>query len=163
MTTRAWTRRHLAIASIATAMLVACEEESYPQMPPHIHYKTSEMVFFDSDSALLKESMKKVLAKAIADPTNPLEYALRPGSTGYFCVVGHSDNVGSAAANEQLGMARARSVADYLATLGIARDRILVRSVGSRQPVVITPPETAEPQNRRAEFLFNGQQCEKME
>lgn len=51
-------------------------------------------------------------------------------------VVGHSDRIGSEAANQVLSLARARSVADYFASKGVARDKLVVAGRGESEPIV---------------------------
>ena len=67
-------------------------------------------------------------------------------------IAGHTDTVGKAAANQVLSEARARAIARWLATQGI-RVPIYCRGLGETAPAVATPDETAEPRNRRADYL----------
>lgn len=65
-----------------------------------------------------------------------------------FRVYGHTDLVGSARANERLGMRRAQAVVAYLASRGIGRDRLEgVISRGKTQPLIVT--QGRERRNRR--------------
>ncbi len=66
-------------------------------------------------------------------------------------VVGHAD---TAEANVALSVARAEMVKSRLIELGIPADRIAVVGRGDASPLVITPPGTAEPQNRRVEITW---------
>lgn len=72
-----------------------------------------------------------------------------------FSVFGHTDLVGSAAYNLELGRARARAVVAYLATRGIATTRLeALVSRGETQPVV--PTAAAEAANRRTVTEVSG-------
>lgn len=65
-------------------------------------------------------------------------------------LVGHSDSVGTAAANQRLSMRRARAVADLLASLLADPDRIReVKGLGEKEPLPGFSPQAVE--NRRVE------------
>lgn len=74
----------------------------------------------------------------------------RPGVTSKISIYGHTDNVGSAEENLELSQRRAKWLADYLVKAGVYRDRLIVSGLGASSPLVITPPNTPEPQNRSA-------------
>jgi outer membrane protein OmpA-like peptidoglycan-associated protein len=66
-----------------------------------------------------------------------------------FKVYGHTDLVGSAAYNKNLGRRRANAVVAYLETRGISRSRLeALVSFGETRPLIYT--EMEERQNRRA-------------
>lgn len=69
---------------------------------------------------------------------------------------GHTDAVGAARYNFDLGERRARSVAAYLSSHGIETSRLEVRSLGPTRP--IAPNDTAEgrSRNRRVELRIIG-------
>jgi OmpA-OmpF porin, OOP family len=67
-------------------------------------------------------------------------------------VAGHTDSVGSAAYNQNLSERRARSVLEFLAAAGIARDRMTARGYGLTQPVADNATEAGRAQNRRVEL-----------
>jgi peptidoglycan-associated lipoprotein len=79
---------------------------------------------------------------------------LKPDSSQKICVIGNSDKSGSEAANKEFGQRRADAVARYLVELGVPEKRIVTSSLGSSKPLVITPPNTPEVANRRAEIVF---------
>jgi OOP family OmpA-OmpF porin len=60
-------------------------------------------------------------------------------------VVGHTDNTGSMAVNRRLSLARAQAVRDYLASKGVAEDRLRARGMGPDQPVTSNRTPGAEP------------------
>jgi outer membrane protein OmpA-like peptidoglycan-associated protein len=69
-----------------------------------------------------------------------------------FVIEGHTDAQGSRASNLDLSQRRARAVADYLASLGVARDRFEVRGFGFDRPL---PGRSAASQdNRRVEAVL---------
>ena len=67
-------------------------------------------------------------------------------------VVGHTDTMGDRKANVALGLKRANSVREILATAGLARATIEVTSHGEADLLVKTPDKTPEPRNRRVEI-----------
>jgi outer membrane protein OmpA-like peptidoglycan-associated protein len=64
-------------------------------------------------------------------------------------VVGHTDNVGSDAYNQQLSEARARSVAEYLAGQKVLPARLLIAGRGKTQPIASNDTPEGRAQNRR--------------
>lgn len=67
-------------------------------------------------------------------------------------VVGHTDTMGERKANVALGLKRAKSVREILATAGLPRSTIEVTSHGEGDLLVKTPDKTPEPRNRRVEI-----------
>jgi outer membrane protein OmpA-like peptidoglycan-associated protein len=68
-------------------------------------------------------------------------------------VIGHSDSIGSAEANREIGRRRAAAVADYLAERGIARGRMRIETRGDLEPIADNATEAGRSQNRRVELL----------
>lgn len=68
-------------------------------------------------------------------------------------VIGHSDSIGSAEANREIGRRRAAAVADYLAERGIARGRMRIETRGDLEPIASNATEAGRSQNRRVELL----------
>ena len=77
---------------------------------------------------------------------------MRPELQGMkFVIEGHTDSQGSREYNIDLSRRRAQAVADYLVTLGVARDRLDVRGFGFDRPL---PGRSASAQaNRRVEAV----------
>jgi outer membrane protein OmpA-like peptidoglycan-associated protein len=67
---------------------------------------------------------------------------------------GHTDNVGSAQANQILSMQRAKAVYDYLISKGIDGDRLRYTGYGESQPLVPNDSAAARQKNRRTEFVI---------
>ena len=66
-------------------------------------------------------------------------------------VIGHTDSVGAADANQRLGLRRAVRVGDLLRALGVDPAILDIASHGEGDPLVPTADEVAEPRNRRVE------------
>ncbi|CUK13450.1 OmpA family protein [Shimia thalassica] len=103
-------------------------------------------LLFASDSAVVSASLSDDLA-AVA--RNLQKY---PSST--VQVLGHTDNTGSAAHNQQLSEQRANSVADKLMEGGVAFERIQTIGRGEDQPVASNLSEEGKAQNRRVEIVI---------
>lgn len=68
-------------------------------------------------------------------------------------VIGHTDRVGTDAANDELSRQRAEVVRRALMARGVAPQNIVVIGRGEREPIVATADGVAEPRNRRVEIL----------
>jgi outer membrane protein OmpA-like peptidoglycan-associated protein len=64
---------------------------------------------------------------------------------------GHTDNIGRESKNHELSVLRAKAVAEYLISKGIAKKRISSNGYGSRQPIADNNTEAGREQNRRTE------------
>lgn len=69
-------------------------------------------------------------------------------------VVGHTDNIGSAAYNNQLSRDRAMSVARELIATGTAASRITVSGRGFYEPITSNASAAGRAQNRRVEIVI---------
>ena len=69
-------------------------------------------------------------------------------------VVGHTDNVGTAAFNQQLSEDRARAVANVLISNGTPANRIAWLGRGLNQPIASNATEAGRAQNRRVEIII---------
>lgn len=68
-------------------------------------------------------------------------------------VVGHADSTGPDGYNQALSERRASSVATYLVSRGVLRDRLYVAGRGEGEPVASNATEGARAQNRRVEVV----------
>ncbi|MBM3433340.1 MAG: hypothetical protein FJX93_01115 [Bacteroidetes bacterium] len=67
-------------------------------------------------------------------------------------IQGHTDNVGSAAANVSLSQQRAQRVLDHLVQLGVSRSRLSAKGYGSARPIASNQNEEGRSRNRRTAF-----------
>ena len=102
-------------------------------------------VSFNFDSAALSESARATL-KANAD-------WLKGNPTARVQIEGHCDERGAADYNMALGAKRAQAAMDYLATLGIAANRLSTISYGEEIPVCRDAAESCWQKNRRDRFV----------
>lgn len=67
-------------------------------------------------------------------------------------VSGHTDSIGSDAANQTLSEARANAVGDYLIGQGLIRQRFEIVGMGKRYPIASNDTDAGRAQNRRVEI-----------
>jgi outer membrane protein OmpA-like peptidoglycan-associated protein len=101
-------------------------------------------IYFGSGSARLQNESAPML-DSLADIIDRC-----PGLS--IEVAGHTDDVGSEAANLALSERRAGSVAAYLVDKGIATDRIRIEGYGESRPVASNDTDRGRWRNRRIEF-----------
>lgn len=70
----------------------------------------------------------------------------------HIALSGHTDNVGSDAANLKLSEGRAKAVYNYLVSKGIDATRLSSKGFGETKPVSTNDTEDGRQQNRRVEF-----------
>jgi len=93
----------------------------------------------------LTEESKAELPKVLS--------ALRERPVPDVLVVGHTDTMGDAGANDRLSAQRAERVKGLLVDIGIRADRIRVAGRGERELLIATPDSVDEPRNRRVEII----------
>ena len=101
-------------------------------------------VFFDFDSALLRDDARPILQK-VAGAAQSHKATVR--------IEGNCDEVGTVEYNLALGEHRAIQAKDYLTKLGVPPKRIKTVSYGSQRPKVDGHDEQAHAQNRRDDFI----------
>ena len=69
-------------------------------------------------------------------------------------VIGHTDSVGSDAANQTLSERRAGSVAGYLQSRGVGAGRLSTMGYGETRPVASNETEAGRAENRRVEITL---------
>jgi len=103
-----------------------------------------EGILFDTAKATIKPVSSEILEKAYA--------ALTANPTVKVRIVGHTDNVGSAASNLTLSRQRAESVMNWLIKRGIAADRLTAIGKGLTEPRATNDTPEGRQLNRRIEF-----------
>jgi len=102
-------------------------------------------VFFGYDSWTISEEGRQALAR-------DAEW-LRAHRQAQLKVEGHCDERGSSGYNFILAEKRANAVRNYLAELGIAKDRVVVVSYGKERPFCKDHSEPCYQQNRRGHLV----------
>jgi outer membrane protein OmpA-like peptidoglycan-associated protein len=108
--------------------------------PPPAHYT----LYFKFESDELTEESRALIDEILQ--------AVRGRTAPEVAIVGHTDTMGAAAANVELGLKRAMMVRARLVEAGLDPATIEVTSHGEGDPLVRTPDDTAEPRNRRVEI-----------
>ncbi|MFK7933391.1 MAG: OmpA family protein [Saprospiraceae bacterium] len=67
-------------------------------------------------------------------------------------ITGHTDNIGEAKANYNIGLRRAKSVRNYLRNKGVPRSQIQTFSKGETEPIATNETEEGMARNRRTEI-----------
>jgi peptidoglycan-associated lipoprotein len=102
-------------------------------------------VYFDFDKYDIRPDVRPVLEQDAS--------WLKKFKTAKVLIEGHCDERGTEDYNLALGEKRAKSVYDYLLSLGIAPDRMKIISYGKSQPLDPGHDEAAWQMNRRVQFL----------
>lgn len=101
-------------------------------------------VLFAFDSAELTMAAKDALVQISGRLTAAAVVSVK--------VLGHTDSVGSDAYNQGLSERRAKSVADFLVTQGVAANKLTTEGLGESQPVADNASDAGRAQNRRVEL-----------
>ena len=142
----------LAALGLLAAPLAACVGAAYTPPVAFRRYQLASDVLFDFGSATLRPQASAALNDILASIRMTYPYpAIR--------VLGHTDSIGSDAANDALSLRRAEAVRQWLVTAGIPPAAITTEGLGKRQPIAPnTLPNGADSpdgraQNRRVELI----------
>jgi len=135
--------------AVATARPAPAVTHALPPAPPVAPADSGKgdrdlAVFFDFDSALLRDDARPILQK-VASVAQSHKAAVR--------IEGNCDEVGTVEYNLALGEHRAIQAKDYLTKLGVPPTRIRTVSYGSQRPKADGHDEQAHAQNRRDDFI----------
>ena len=100
----------------------------------YFQFESEELT--EESRALLPDVLNAVQARPVPD----------------IVLVGHTDTMGTPAANFELGLKRATVVRDHLVQAGLDPSAIELASHGEADLLVHTPDETPEPRNRRVDI-----------
>ena len=112
-----------------------------PAAPSVQKITLASKALFDFDKAVLKPEGKAVLDREIVSRIKEVQ------KLELVLVTGHTDRLGSQQYNQKLSERRAAAVAAYLASKGVAKDKIETLGMGKTQPV---PGVVCEQKNRKA-------------
>lgn len=105
-------------------------------------------ILFGFNSSNLNDTSKETLKK-FADTMKDMEQT-------DITIYGHTDNVGTAQANERVSARRADAVATYLNSCGMSKDRIITKGMSFNMPVASNDTEEGRAQNRRVEIYITA-------
>ncbi|MEJ6783548.1 MULTISPECIES: peptidoglycan-associated lipoprotein Pal [Phyllobacteriaceae] len=107
-----------------------------------------DRIFFDTDSSSIRADAQGILARQAQWLNQYRQYAI--------VVEGHADERGTREYNLALGARRAAATRDYLASQGVAANRIKTISYGKERPVAVCDDISCWSQNRRAVTTLSG-------
>ena len=105
-------------------------------------------ILFDFNKSTLQASAKKQLDKFAAEMADLPETDIT--------VLGHTDNIGSAEANQKVSDNRAAAVSKYLQSKGISADRIIAEGHSYNDPVADNSTAEGRALNRRVEIYISA-------
>lgn len=103
-------------------------------------------ISFDTGRADIKPNLRPILDQFAGGLQNQPNAEVR--------IIGHTDNTGSDALNDQLSVQRAQSARQYLAARGVDPNRIIIAGRGEREPIADNRTEAGRAQNRRVEIFL---------
>jgi outer membrane protein OmpA-like peptidoglycan-associated protein len=109
---------------------------------PAVHY----ILYFKQNSTILTPNSQLLLPEVLK--------AVNKRNPAQLSVVGHTDTMGTAEYNYQLGLCRAKTVTSLLKSLGAAPAIIETSSHGKADLLIKTGDQTAEKRNRRVEITI---------
>ncbi|MDR2269747.1 MAG: OmpA family protein [Sphingobacterium sp.] len=103
-------------------------------------------ILFDFNKSDLKASAKDNIANLVA--------TLNKEQGTEILVIGHTDNVGTLAANDKVSLDRANSVRAFAVSKGLASSRIKTEGRNFSEPIASNDTEAGRAQNRRVEIVI---------
>ncbi|MDX8378983.1 MAG: OmpA family protein [Gallionella sp.] len=107
---------------------------------------SSFLLYFISGTSHLTEASLAMLPQVIAK--------IKEQAVTEISIIGHTDATGSDEINNKLSLERATTVEKLLHGSMPSQDKVEVKSFGSKDPLIPTPPNVAEPKNRRVEIMI---------
>lgn len=116
--------------------------------------RVGEGIKITFDSGILFKTSSADLQPQAKENINKLTTVLNKYPDTNILVTGHTDSTGKLEFNQTLSEKRAKSVADYAASLGVAGARITTIGLGPNEPVVSNDTPAGRQQNRRVEVAI---------
>jgi outer membrane protein OmpA-like peptidoglycan-associated protein len=108
------------------------------------------VVLFPRRSAELTDQGKEILATQLQEARDMLSRA------AYIEVIGHTDDVGDDAYNQELSEQRAEAVRNYLIAAGVDGSKTVGVGAGESMPIASNKTEEGRAENRRVEVMVLG-------
>jgi len=129
------------VATLSQAEVDRLFGEALAALPPPPGHFT---LYFKFESDELTEESRALVMQIVE--------AVKGRTAPEVAIVGHTDTMGTASANVDLGLKRAMMVRARLVEAGLDPATIDVTSHGEGDPLVRTADDTPEPRNRRVEI-----------
>lgn len=130
------------------AQIAALSEQGFHQTDEGWELSFTDKLLFDFNVSSLTGSSRNAIQKISA--------ALLKVDITHMRVEGHTDNVGDAAYNNKLSLARANIVADAMAAAGVPRANIIARGLGMSKPVASNSTKDGQAENRRVSVIVTA-------
>ena len=108
--------------------------------------KFDEGILFDFNSSTLKSTAKTNISKLVETLNK------EPGTD--ILVIGHTDNVGTLAANQKVSESRAAAVRSYAVSQGLNGGRIKTEGKNYSEPIASNDTDAGRAENRRVEIVI---------
>ena len=108
------------------------------------------VVLFPRRSGELTDQGKEILAEQLEEARDMLSRA------SYIEVIGHTDDVGDDAYNQELSEQRAESVRNYLIGAGVDASKMVTTGAGESMPIASNKTDEGRAENRRVEVMVLG-------
>ncbi|MBK5286468.1 MAG: OmpA family protein, partial [Bacteroidia bacterium] len=106
------------------------------------------------DAGILFETNSSTLNPQSQDALGKFAQTLQNNPETNIVISGHTDNTGTDAINQPLSEKRAESVANFLISRGVVRNRMTSVGNGSKQPVAENTTVEGRAKNRRVEIVI---------
>lgn len=107
--------------------------------------KFDEGILFDFNSSTLKSAAKTNIGNLVATLNK------EPGTE--IMVIGHTDNVGTLAANQKVSESRANAVKAFCVAQGLASSRVKTEGKNFSEPIASNDTDAGRAENRRVEIV----------
>ena len=118
---------------------------------------TSVKVTFDN--GILFDFNKSELSEAAKSSLKEFAQKMADMPETDITIWGHTDNIGTDAANQSVSQKRANAVKDFLASQGIAEERLLAEGKSFNMPVATNDTADGRAQNRRVEVYISANEA----
>jgi len=103
-------------------------------------------VYFDHDKDILRPEYQNYLSNMVKIVNSHTDLRIK--------IIGHTNSIGSDAYNIDLSKRRANAVKDYLLSLGLREDQVVIEYRGERDPALSNATPKGKKLNRRVDFEF---------
>jgi outer membrane protein OmpA-like peptidoglycan-associated protein len=104
-------------------------------------------ISFDTNRSDIKSNFRPILDRFAG--------TLQENPATYVTIIGYTDSTGGDGINQPLSLDRASHARDYLASRGVAANRITVEGRASRDPVASNDDPAGRARNRRVEIFVS--------
>lgn len=105
-------------------------------------------------NASFNAKRQDVLLPVTLTPLTKIAKLVKQDTNSVVVIVGHTDDTGGAAVNNELSLKRAKSVGSVFNVAGLPRRQVFSTGVGSNQPITTNKTSKGREQNRRVELII---------